>query len=98
MAHLGTLRGSGILEWDDKRVPVTYLLYIATSRGAISGSGSLGHDVSLFEAFNADKLTLRLADGEAVSILINNMGSDGTRFLTSGRIPGGWEKMMARYG
>lgn len=97
MAHLGTLRGSGILEWDDKRVPVTYHLHITASGGAIGGSGSLGHDVSLYEAFNANKQTLRLADGETVSILINHMGSDGTRFLTSGRIPGGWEKMVGRY-
>ena len=97
MTHLGTLRGSGFLDWGEKSVPVTYQLIVTASGGMIGGSGSLGHNVSLYEAFNANKQTLRLADGEAVSILINNMGSDGTRFLTSGRIPGGWEKMVDRY-
>lgn len=94
MAHLGTLQGRGSVDWKDKIVPVFYRLHISASRGMIDGRGSLDHTESLFEAFNEGKQTLRLADGGTVSILINKMGTDGTHFLTSGIIPGGWERMV----
>ena len=88
MAHLGTLHGSGSVEWGEKNVPVTYHLIIAASGGMISGSGALGHEKSRSDALDAGKQTLRLQNGETVSILINRLGSGGMRFLTSGRIPG----------
>lgn len=94
MAHLGTLEGHGFVEWKDKSVAVRYRLHVSAGRGMIGGRGSLDHTESLFDAFNEGKQTLRLADGGTVSILINKMGSDGTHFLTSGVIPGGWQKMV----
>lgn len=96
MAHLGTLEGRGFVEWKDKSVAVWYRLYVSASRGMIDGRGSLDHKDSLSAAFNEDKQTLRMENGETATILINKMGSDGTHFLTSGVIPGGWENIVDR--
>lgn len=95
--HLGNLRGTGTLEWEGKTVPVGYDIAVTYHRHMLDGSGTLGHSEPLPGIFEADRIILRVDSGEEVRIHIENVGSRGTTFITSGVVPGEWEKRMPRH-
>lgn len=88
------MSGKGFVEWKDQSVPVTYLLVVTDIGDQIDGRGSLKHSRSLAKAAEHDRQFLRLEGGETVRIFIEDLGSRGTQFVTSGIIPGGWERFV----
>lgn len=94
MTHLGTLEGRGFVEWKDQSIPVSYLLVVTGVGDMIDGRGALEHSKSLAKAMDHNRQLLRLENGETVRIFIESSGSAGTQFVTSGIIPGGWERFV----
>ena len=87
--HLGVLRGLGLLIDGRRKTEATYQIDVYEGRNQKNGTGVL------YGAFRPTKredgappATLRLEDGNEVSVVIIGMDEDGVDIETRGDIPG----------
>jgi len=86
MKLLGSLRGDGVLSWDDRTAAVHYQLDLFEGRDRRSGSGVLDGELADLEA-REEPARLRLADGFEIEIVLVQVDEDGAMFEARSELP-----------